>query len=319
MTQLQDKKQAIKLLSFNANGLRDDKKRRSLFHWLKKFHDASNKIILLQETHTDVNNVKQWINDWGHPNIIFAHGDSLSRGVAILLPSNVEYTVNLKECDPEGRFIAINITIEEQIFWIINCYAPTSSFPKEQLTWLSKIQCIIEVANDSSLIIGGDLNDYFIPFLDKYKPKPNLTETDYIKAWKATCDDSGLCDIWRTTNPNVKRYTWRHGKKADTLKQSRLDYWLVSNYLLYNLDSVDIKTGFRSDHSLIDLTLFGQHISSRGPSFWRFNASLLRNTEYTDYMNNRIEEIKDMHTNIEDKGLLWDTIKMEIRASTICF
>ena len=36
-------------------------------------------------------------------------------------------------------------------------------------------------------------------------------------------------------------------------------------------------------------------------------------------MNNRIEEIKIKHADIDDKGLLWDTIKMEIRASTICF
>ena len=207
MAQNNDKKQAINLLSFNANGLREDKKRKSLFHWLKKFHDAFNKIILLQETHTDITNVQQWINDWGDPNIIFAHGDSVSRGVAILLPRNVEHTVNSKECDPEGRYIAINITIEDQTFWVINCYAPTSGHPKEQLIWLNKIQKIIEVGNDSNLIIGGDLNDYFIPLLDKYKPKPNLCETDYIKAWKATCEDSSLCDIWRTTNPNVRRYT----------------------------------------------------------------------------------------------------------------
>jgi exonuclease III len=118
--------QDLDLLSLNTNGLRDDKKRKSLFHWLKKFHDAENKVVMLQETHTDEDNVTQWIDDWGDRNVIFAHGNSASKGVAIMLPRNIEITVISKECDPDGRYIALNIKVEESYFWIINCYAPTS-------------------------------------------------------------------------------------------------------------------------------------------------------------------------------------------------
>jgi exonuclease III len=65
-------KQAIDLLSLNTNGLRDGRKRRGLFNWLKKFHDAHNKIILLQETHTNKNNETEWLDDCDDRNIIFA-------------------------------------------------------------------------------------------------------------------------------------------------------------------------------------------------------------------------------------------------------
>jgi hypothetical protein len=36
-------------------------------------------------------------------------------------------------------------------------------------------------------------------------------------------------------------------------------------------------------------------------------------------MNNRIDEIKDKHKNVQDPELKWEVIKMEIRSSTVCF
>jgi exonuclease III len=311
--------QDLELLSLNTNGLREEKKRRSLFNWLKKTHKAEEKIIFLQETHTDINNETSWLNDWGHKRIIFAHGDRNSRGVAIILPDSEDYVINSEECDPNGRFIAMNITIKNDIFCIINCYAPTSNFPVQQLEWLKKIQTILEQANGKNIVIGGDLNDYFIPNLDKYNVKKNTLETEYIKAWKATCTDMDIVDIWRTLNPDCKRYTWRQGKTPATLKQSRLDYWLISTHMIYSLTNVDIAPGFRSDHSLIELNFKSSNNPERGPSFWRFNANLLTNREYITYMNNRIDEIIEKHKNVENASIKWDVIKMEIRSSTVFF
>jgi hypothetical protein len=89
--------------------------------------------------------------------------------------------------------------------------------------------------------------------------------------------------------------------------------------MIYDLNSVDIKTGFRSDHSLIDIN-FNNHLQSkRGPGYWRFNANLLRDVEYVNYMNTKIDEIKQKHMDIGDASLAWDVIKMELRSSTICY
>ena len=290
-----------------------------MFNWLKKNHNATSKFVLLQETHTDLDNEEAWYKDWGDRNILFAHGDSNSKGVAILLPSEIEHEILSTECDPDGRYIIINVVINMCNIWILNCYSPTAGHQTNQLIWLNKIQALIENINDSPIIIGGDLNDYFIPKLDKFNPKPNLPETDYINLWKAICNDSNLCDIWRTLNPDIKRYTWRQGKSKATLRQSRLDYWLISRHLIYNLNKVGIKPGFRSDHSLIDISFYAQETSNRGPSYWRFNSNLLKNIEYTDYINNRINEVVEKHKDIINPSLLWDTIKMELRSSTICF
>jgi exonuclease III len=310
---------AIELLSLNTNGLREDKKRRGLFNWLKKTHKAEEKIIFLQETHTDTNNENIWTDNWGHKNIKFSHGTSRSRGVAIILPQKYDYKVNSQEIDQFGRYIVLDLTIDGNDFILINCYAPTQDAPIEQIQWLTKIQGFLEKVSEKNIIVGGDMNDYFIPNLDKYRAKPNTPDTEYIKAWKATCNDYNLLDIWRTLNPDKRRYTWRQGKTALNLKQSRLDYWLISNHMIYELTKVDIEPGFRSDHSLIEINFKSNVTSERGPAYWRFNSNLLTNTEYTTYMNNRIEELLQKHNEIDDPGLKWDVIKMEIRSSTVCF
>ena len=310
---------AIELLSLNTNGIREDRKRQSLFNWLKKTHNAENKIIFLQETHTDTENEQQWIDDWGHRKISFAHGTNRSKGVAIIMPNSLDYKVINTELDPNGRYIVMQISIDTINFVLINCYSPTANFSTQQLEWLTKIQEILEKYSEMNLIIGGDLNDYFTPHLDKYNAPKNLAETDYINAWKVICNDLNLTDIWRTLNPELRRYTWRQGKTKNTLKQSRLDYWLISTHMIHDLTEVDIEPGFRSDHSLIKITFKSHKQSERGPSYWRFNSNLLKNTDYVTYMNTRIDEIIEKHRNIENAGLKWDVIKMEIRSSTVCF
>jgi hypothetical protein len=89
--------------------------------------------------------------------------------------------------------------------------------------------------------------------------------------------------------------------------------------MIYELNKVDIKPGFRSDHSLIEINFQGNDTCDRGPSYWRFNANLLKNLEYTNYMNTRIDEIIQKYEGMEDPGMKWELIKMEIRSSTICF
>jgi exonuclease III len=229
------------LISINANGLADSKRRCSVFGWLKKYHGAQKKITFVQETHSTEKIEKMWENEWGnHHDVYFSHGSSSSRGVAIVIPRALEHKINQVIRSQNGRYIMINITIKENTFCLINCYAPTIDKPKEQLEWLEKIQEILQNNSDLHIIVGGDLNDCFIPILDRYNCKPGAIETEYVKAWKTICDELNLADIWRVINPERKCYTWRQGKSAATLRQSRLDYWLVSVHMFYDLQEVDI-------------------------------------------------------------------------------
>ena len=53
------------ILSLNVRGLRDSKKRREIFRWLKKFHNGMNSVIFLQETHAVEKDKVIWEKEWG--------------------------------------------------------------------------------------------------------------------------------------------------------------------------------------------------------------------------------------------------------------
>jgi exonuclease III len=57
-------KEPLGIISLNANGLAEIKKRRHLITWLKKFNKADQKIIFLQETHTTEKIEKRWKHEW---------------------------------------------------------------------------------------------------------------------------------------------------------------------------------------------------------------------------------------------------------------
>jgi hypothetical protein len=120
-------------------------------------------------------------------------------------------------------------------------------------------------------------------------------------------------------NPNKRCYTWRQGRSATTLKQSRLDYWLVSAHMTYDLQYVDINPSARSDHSLINIGFYKSTTPERGPSFWHFNANLLKDQDYVKLIKEKYATALVKYEDLEDKGLKWDLIKMELRSSTICF
>jgi hypothetical protein len=89
--------------------------------------------------------------------------------------------------------------------------------------------------------------------------------------------------------------------------------------MIYDLQEVDIKASSRSDHSLIDISFYKSESPKRGPSFWRFNANLLRDREYVTSIKEKLASSLEKYSEVEDAGLKWDLIKMELRSSTICY
>ena len=77
---------------------------------------------------------------------------------------------------------------------------------------------------------------------------------------------------------------------------------------------------FFSDNSALGLFLSPEeNKDQRGPDFWKFNKSLLTDKDYTEPISKKIPEFASKYHEVTDKGLLWEMIKMEIRAATILF
>jgi len=72
-----------------------------------------------------------------------------------------------------------------------------------------------------------------------------------------------------------------------------------------------------SDHDLVQLNLTLPKNNIKGPGLWKFNASYLHNKEYVNQIKQTIKETETEYKDIKDKGLLWDLVKMKVRAQSI--
>ena len=96
------------------------------------------------------------------------------------------------------------------------------------------------------------------------------------------------------------------------LVQSRLDYWLISTHLLYDLHSQDISPGLKSDHSIVKFNLKVKNSQQKGRGFFKFNSTLLKDPLYVDEIKNIIKDSKNNPTQEQNLGLMWDTLKCQI-------
>jgi len=123
------------------------------------------------------------------------------------------------------------------------------------------------------------------------------------------CTTYKLQDVWRLQHPNLSQYTWRN----NSLKvQCRLDYWLVSKDLFELVTNSGITISTISDHSAITFTLQSKEYVQRGPGFWKINNSVLNDEKFV-----QDTRVKKKYVYLEDKGLYWDMLKMEVRGFCI--
>ena len=95
----------------------------------------------------------------------------------------------------------------------------------------------------------------------------------------------------------------------------------MSASLISTTSRVDIFPGFKTDlYSLITLPLTN-NTNPRGPGFWNLNASFLSNEEYIDLIKKTIKEVanENKNNNQVDATLLWGTMKMKIRSSSLYY
>ena len=232
-------------------------------------------------------------------------------------PSKLDYIINKVTRDDNGRFILLDVDIDNLNVIIVNIYAPTKDKVKEQLDFLQQLQLLLADFQDKNLLIGGDFNTYLEPEKDK-KGGRSAVASDYSKQLCAFMEESSLIDVWRVVNPDDSKFTWRSYTRCGFV-QSRIDYFLTSAHMVYDLADIDIKPGIKSDHSLLRLSFKfpTEHVKGRG--FWKFNASLLHDKDYVSLIKRVISENELRYKEYQDKSLLWDVIKCDVRSHTISY
>lgn len=287
--------------SLNVRGLSSEVKRRETFNWLR---NKKYSVYFLQEVHSSKETEKFWLAEWGYRGL-FSNLSSSRAGVCILFNNNFPFEILKYFSDPEGRFITVDIKTEDKIITLQNIYAPNNddrNFFKSVFSNLSTFEC-------EHLILGEDFN--LVQNIQKDKKRGNHTtyfkSLEEIEMFKENMD---LTDIWRDLHPNIQRFTWRRNKPEI---HCRLDFFLISSSLSSDALEADILPGFKTDHSLITLSL-GTKPNPRGPGFWKLNSHFLKDLEYINLIKETRNEVSNNYKEDEsvDAILLWDALKMQI-------
>lgn len=153
--------------------------------------------------------------------------------------------------DTEGRYIIVNVTINNKDITIASIYGPNEDdgnfFHNFFLVNILYI-CI----SQSAIIIGGDFNTVINPVLDKSN-NPDSTKvqhtTDVIKQYMT---ELGLGDNWRQKNPTMKEYTYFSPVHKT---YSRIDFFLTSNSINSTVSHTTTEPIIISDHVPVTLSI----------------------------------------------------------------
>uniref|UniRef100_A0AAX7TPZ0 exodeoxyribonuclease III n=1 Tax=Astatotilapia calliptera TaxID=8154 RepID=A0AAX7TPZ0_ASTCA len=157
----------LKIISLNVKGLNNVVKRQKLLSFLKK---EKIQIALLSETHlNDLEHSKLKRNWVGQ--VFYSSYNTKSRGVAILIHSNLPLTTEKVIKDKEGRYILISgFLFRESVF--IGCvYGPNS----EDVSFFPNLLTHVSAIASPYLVLGGDFNCVPDPRADKSPPGSELS------------------------------------------------------------------------------------------------------------------------------------------------
>ena len=319
---------SFKICTYNCNGLSNFKKRKDVFEYLR-CHSKDTHIFCLQETHLkscDENFIR---SNWGF-DVHVCGCDSNKNGVAILFSNNFDYKVFDVIKDPNGCYIVMNIEFLKRKITLVNIYGPSS---RDNPDFFNEVCCQINSFDNEHIIITGDWN---CPLDMELDVRNYLSTANRPRTRKKIFDmmaEYGMYDAFRELYSDKRTYTWR---KFNTIKQARLDYFLISEMLMADVSSIDVLPSYRSDHSPVLLS-FKKESFVRDRPFWKFNNSLLKDKNY-------ISEIKELMLDVEKRyaalvynldcidnipkneitlrisdQLFFEVMLMEIRGKTISF
>ena len=223
----------------------------------------------------------------------------------ILVNPNLELKVEKCITDKNGRYILLDLIVDEYHIILVNIYAPNDV--NQQLTFFKDLQNLLAEFTQENIVVAGDFN---CALMEKDKKGGNsiLKKARVIQEVERLINLYELSDIWRRRNLDIERFTWRNKSRKI---QVRLDFFLISNHLSTDVQSCTIINAPESDHSAITLHLKSEILSQpKGPGFWKFNNSLLEDCDYVDKLREEIPLFKNKYSDVQNLSLKWDLIKM---------
>ena len=275
--------ETLSIYSQNCRGLNTMEKRRDVFHYLrKKKYD----IICLQDVHLEEKMELYVKSEWGF-RLYMSPYKRNSRGVVVLINNTFEHEIGRIKKDPNGNFIIIELTILGKKITLVNLYGPNDDKPQ----FYNTIQQYISEFGNEHVVWCGDWNLVLNSDLDTVDYK-NINNPRARNTVINIIDENGYVDVWRVLNDTKKKFTWR--RLIPDRKQARLDFFIVTEDMFTLVHDSDIVPGYRTDHSGIILKIKLQE-NERGRGYWKFNNSLLKDTNYVTTVKTVIDDTINLY------------------------
>ena len=277
-------------------GAGDATKRRALF----QYHRNNCDLLILQETHSCKEYENIWKAEWGG-DIIFAHGTTQARGVAVLMVKGMRNSITNVYTD-EGRTIIFDIQQNEQKFTIVAVYAPNDDCP----VYFENIRNILRNRGEQKILVG-DFNLVLDVALDRKDTYHNNNKAKEVV--EDLMEEFCLKEIWRIRNGEDKEYSWF--KRGNIQKASRIDFMLVSAGLDQKVEYITYISSIKTDHRAI-YCVIKIYQYERGVGYWKFNNKLLQDKQFLDLMN---VELENCYQSSGQKSpiMRWEIIKRRIK------
>lgn len=250
---------ALKLVSWNVNGLRSALR--------KGFQEAFDAIdadyFCLQETKMEAGQAE--VVAPGHQVFFHSAVKKGYSGTAIFTkrePVSLTLGIGVDQFDQEGRVM----TLEEERFFLVNCYAPNSQDELRRLPyrmeWEDAFRAYLRsLDRKKPVILCGDLNVAHKE-IDIKNAKSNVKHAGFTPEEREKMTrllESGFVDSYRHLYPDkTGAYSWwsYFGGARERNVGWRLDYFVVSERLRDSIAEADILADvYGSDHCPVTLSL----------------------------------------------------------------
>jgi exonuclease III len=161
-----------------------------------------------------------------------------ARGVGILISNHLDPVINHIYKDKEENLLAVNLKLRDVTLNLCSVYGPN----RDSVNFQVELNKFLNLFPDCPSVLGGDWNatlstDPTPGNIDIFRmaAPPSIFRSENIAAM---CDDHGLSDPFRVLHPDTRDFSFI--PRTRRVNRSRLDFFLISDCLLNNLDSCSI-------------------------------------------------------------------------------
>ncbi|KAI4890612.1 hypothetical protein NFI96_004370 [Prochilodus magdalenae] len=293
---------SFKTSTLNVNGARDGGKRAKVMELVRQ---KGLDVVLLQETHSDVNNSADWVKEW-EGLAVLSHHTSMSGGVAVLFAKSfIPCSYDVEEVVP-GRLLKVRACFENEVFVFICVYAPTVG--TERLAFLDTLHRVVQNTDvNDLLVLGGDFNCTAAD-MDRNHMEPHPASRRRLCE---LVEANELSDVWRTLHAEQRQYTWTHFKDR-MLSLARLDRLYVFKHHCSVVSRCFIYPVGFTDHCMVQCAFRKPRVKPRS-AYWHFNTALLDDANFRESFMFFWDTFRLQRPSFSSVLEWWDMAKIQTR------